>query len=95
MEEKEEQEFLLREKLWNLEAKISKEGGEKLNLIRTLGQFEKKMTKMENMLKEKDEEVFRLAEEKREVIRQLCVVIDHHRTRYDHLKDAMRNRRMI
>lgn len=99
MEEKEEQEFLLREKLWNLEAKISKEGGEKLNLIRTLGQFEKKMAKMENILKEKDEEVFRLAEEKREVIRQLCVVIDHHRSRYDHLKDVMlgknRNRRMI
>lgn len=100
MEEKEEQEFLLREKLWNLEAKISKEGGEKLNLIRTLGQFEKKMTKMENILKEKDEEVIRLAEEKREVIRQLCVVIDHHRSRYDHLKDVMfgkklRNKRMI
>ncbi|KAE8649202.1 hypothetical protein Csa_014997 [Cucumis sativus] len=99
MEEKEEQEFLLREKLWNLEAKISKEGGEKLNLIRTLGQFEKKMTKMENILKEKDEEVFRLAEEKREVIRQLCVVIDHHRSRYDQLKDVMlekvRNNRMI
>ncbi|XP_023552873.1 golgin subfamily A member 6-like protein 22 [Cucurbita pepo subsp. pepo] len=100
MEEKEEQEFLLREKLWNLEAKISKEGGEKLNLIRTLGQFEKKMTKMENLVKEKDEEVFRLAEEKREVIRQLCVVIDHYRSQSDHLKDAMlgktvRNRRMI
>ncbi|XP_022931305.1 COP1-interactive protein 1-like [Cucurbita moschata] len=100
MEEKEEQEFLLREKLWNLEAKISKEGGEKLNLIRTLGQFEKKMTKMENLVKEKDEEVFRLAEEKREVIRQLCVVIDHYRSQSDHLKDAMlgktvKNRRMI
>ncbi|XP_023544261.1 COP1-interactive protein 1-like [Cucurbita pepo subsp. pepo] len=99
MEEKEEQEFMLREKVWNLEAKLSKEGGEKLNLIRSLSQLEKKMTKMVNLVKEKDEEVFQLAEEKREVIRQLCAVIDHHRSRYDLLKDAMmknvRNIKMI
>ncbi|KAJ1405941.1 hypothetical protein SESBI_25387 [Sesbania bispinosa] len=42
LNEKEEQESLLREKVWELEATLSKEGGEKLNLTKTVSQLEKK-----------------------------------------------------
>ncbi|XP_057419192.1 COP1-interactive protein 1-like [Lotus japonicus] len=64
--EKEEQLLLLREKVWELEAKVSKEGGEKLNLTKTVRKLEKKVGKLENNLKEKDEDLICLGEKKRE-----------------------------
>ncbi|XP_050378200.1 COP1-interactive protein 1-like [Argentina anserina] len=87
--EKEEHEKLLREKVWKLEATASKEAGEKLNLMNNFSQLEKQVTKMERTIKEKDEDFLSLGEEKREAIRQLCILIDHHRIRYDDLKQVI------
>lgn len=92
LDEKEEQESLLREKVWKIEATASKEAGEKLNLMKNLSQLEKQVAKLERTIKEKDEDLLSLGEEKREVIRQLCILIDHHRSRYDDLKEVISNR---
>ena len=89
LENKEEQEFILRTRVWKLEAQLSKEGGEKLNLMTAISQLEKKVGKLEKNIKEKDEELSGLGEEKREAIRQLCLLIDYHRSRYDDLKELM------
>ncbi|PRQ17479.1 putative transcription factor bZIP family [Rosa chinensis] len=92
LDEKEEQESLLREKVWKLEAMASKEAGEKLNLMKNFSQLEKQVAKMEKTIKERDEDLLSLGEEKREVIRQLCILIDHHRIRYDDLKEVITKR---
>ncbi|KAF3448673.1 hypothetical protein FNV43_RR09386 [Rhamnella rubrinervis] len=89
LDDKEEQEFLLREKVWKLEAKVSKEGGEKLNLMKAMTQLEKKLVKYESLIKEKDERLVSLGDEKREAIRQLCILLDYQRSRYDHLKQLV------
>ncbi|KAJ1408229.1 Protein Networked [Sesbania bispinosa] len=94
LNEKEEQESLLREKVWELEATLSKEGGEKLNLTKTVSQLEKKVGKLEKNVKEKDEDLICLGEKKREAIRQLCLVVDFHRDRCDHLKNLVTNMRL-
>ncbi|WCJ26467.1 myosin heavy chain-related [Euphorbia peplus] len=51
--------------------------------------MEKKIEDLEMKLREKDEFLVNVGEEKREVIRQLCVQIDYHRHRYDDLKDTV------
>ncbi|OIW09930.1 hypothetical protein TanjilG_32079 [Lupinus angustifolius] len=86
---KEEQELLLREKVWELEAKVSKEGGDKLNLAKAVSQLEKKVVKLEKNLKEKDEELISLGEKKREAIRQLCFMVDFHRDRCSYLRNLV------
>ncbi|GAV63548.1 hypothetical protein CFOL_v3_07066, partial [Cephalotus follicularis] len=86
LEDKEEQEFLLREKVWKLEAKLGKEGGEKLNLMISVSQLEKEVGELERKMNEKEERLLSLGEEKREAIRQLCVLIDYHCSRFNHLK---------
>ncbi|CAL0312597.1 unnamed protein product [Lupinus luteus] len=86
---KEEQELLLREKVWELEAKVSKEGGDKLNLAKAVSQLEKKVGKLEKNLKEKDEELINLGEKKREAIRQLCFMVDFHRDRCSYLRNLV------
>ncbi|XP_050227384.1 COP1-interactive protein 1-like [Mercurialis annua] len=48
-----------------------------------------KVEELEQKLKERDEVLWSLGEEKREAIRQLCVVVEYHRERYDHLKEAV------
>ncbi|XP_020224070.1 COP1-interactive protein 1 [Cajanus cajan] len=90
---KEEQELLLRENVWNLEAQVSKEGGEKLNLRKEVSQLEKKVGKLEKIVKEKDEELVSLGEKKREAIRQLCFVVDFHRERCNYLKAVWSRKR--
>ncbi|KAK7251404.1 hypothetical protein RIF29_34564 [Crotalaria pallida] len=92
---KEEQECLLREKVWELEAKVSKEGGEKLNLTKAVSQLEKKVGKLEKNLMEKDEELISLGEKKREAIRQLCFVVDFQRDRCNYLKDLVIKTRRV
>lgn len=87
VDDKEKQEVLLRDRVWELEAKVSKEGGEKLNLMKSVSQLEKKVARLDKSLKEKEEELINLGELKREAIRQLCVLNDYHRTRCDYLKD--------
>ncbi|GLU05934.1 hypothetical protein SLE2022_230070 [Rubroshorea leprosula] len=82
LDDKEEQELLLREKVWNLEALLRKEVGEKLNLIEEVNQLEKR-------IKDKDDKLSGLGEEKREAIRQLCLLIDYHRCRYNGLKELI------
>jgi len=93
--EKEENELILKEMLWKLEAMVSKEGGEKLNLIKTVRQLERKVEKLERNVKEKDGELVGLGEKKREAIRQLCLLVEFHRNRYVHLKDSMSKRKKI
>jgi myosin protein heavy chain len=94
LNEKEEQELLLRDKVWNLEATVSKEGGEKLNLTNAVNQLEKKVVKLEKNLKEKDEDLDSLGEKKREAIRQLCLVVEFHRDRCNYLMKLVTNMRM-
>jgi myosin protein heavy chain len=94
LNEKEEQELLLRDKVWNLEATVSKEGGEKLNLTNAVNQLEKKVVKLEKNLKEKDEDLDSLGEKKREAIRQLCLVVEFHRERCNYLMKLVTNMRV-
>ncbi|RHN43442.1 putative protein Networked (NET), actin-binding (NAB) [Medicago truncatula] len=94
LSEKEEQELLLRDKVWNLEATVSKEGGEKLNLTNAVSQLEKKVGKMEKNLKEKDEDLDSLGEKKREAIRQLCLVVEFHRDRCNYLMNLVTSMRV-
>jgi len=94
MSEKEEQELLLRDKVWNLEATVSKEGGEKLNLTNAVSQLEKKVGKLEKNLKEKDEDLDSLGEKKREAIRQLCLVVEFHRGRCNYLMNLVTSMRV-
>ncbi|MCH96498.1 myosin-9-like, partial [Trifolium medium] len=94
LNQKEEQELLLRDKVWNLEATVSKEGGEKLNLTNAVNQLEKKVGKLEKNLKEKDEDLDSLGEKKREAIRQLCLVVEFHRDRCNYLMKLVTNMRV-
>ncbi|KAL5052889.1 hypothetical protein RYX36_033571 [Vicia faba] len=93
LSEKEEQELLLRDKVWNLEATVSKEGGENLNLTNAVNHLEKKVVKLEKNLKEKDEDLDSLGEKKREAIRQLCMVVEFHRDRCNYLVNLVSNMR--
>ncbi|CAK8579309.1 unnamed protein product [Lathyrus sativus] len=93
LSEKEEQELLLRDKVWHLEATVSKEGGENLNLTNAVNQLERKVGKLEKNLKEKDEDLDSLGEKKREAIRQLCLVVEFHRNRCSYLVNLVSNMR--
>ncbi|GKV40080.1 hypothetical protein SLEP1_g47754 [Rubroshorea leprosula] len=88
LDDKEEQEFLLSEKVWNLEASLSREVGEKLNLIEVVSQLEKKIN-------EKDDRLLGLGEEKREAIRQLCLLIDYYRSCYNGVKEIISNSTVV
>ncbi|KAL2234669.1 UNVERIFIED_CONTAM: COP1-interactive protein 1 [Sesamum indicum] len=50
---------------------------------------ENKIRELEKMIKEKEEGMLGLQEEKREAIRQLCVWIDYHRSRSDYYKKML------
>ncbi|KAM7491465.1 hypothetical protein LguiA_034386 [Lonicera macranthoides] len=50
---------------------------------------ENKVRELEKIVKEKEEGMLALKEEKREAIRQLCVQIDYHRSRSDYLKKML------
>ncbi|XWS38261.1 hypothetical protein CRYUN_Cryun19dG0116200 [Craigia yunnanensis] len=82
-------EELLREKVLTLEAKLSEEGEEKLNLLKAVTELENRVGELEKIMKEKDETLLGREEEKREAIRQLCVLIDYHRSRCDYLKELI------
>ncbi|GAU12491.1 hypothetical protein TSUD_230240 [Trifolium subterraneum] len=79
----------LRAKVWKLEDDVSKEGGEKMNLMKTVTHFEREMAKLEKKLKDKDDELVSLGENKKEAIRQLCFLVEFHRDRCLYLKDLM------
>ena len=78
---------LLREKILTLETKLSEEGKEKLKLLKAVTELENRVGELEKMEKEKDETLLGREEEKREAIRQLCLLIDYHRRRCDYLKE--------
>ncbi|KAG7544174.1 hypothetical protein ISN45_Aa07g040370 [Arabidopsis thaliana x Arabidopsis arenosa] len=85
LECREAQESLLKEKLSKLEAKLGEEGTEKLSLSKAM----RKIKKLEIDVKEKEYELLSLGEGKREAIRQLCVLVDYQRCRYDDLKTSI------
>ncbi|XP_022777365.1 protein NETWORKED 4B-like [Durio zibethinus] len=87
--EMEKENELLGEKVLNLEAKLREEGEEKLNLSKAVSELENRVGELENMKKEKDETLLGREEEKREAIRQLCLLIDYHRSRCDYLKELI------
>ncbi|XP_006300433.2 COP1-interactive protein 1 [Capsella rubella] len=86
LECREAQEYLLKEKLSKLEKKLAEEGTEKLKLTKVLSKYESKTKELEMKVKGREVEVLSLGEEKREAIRQLCIVVDYQRERYDQLK---------
>ncbi|XVF13011.1 hypothetical protein REPUB_Repub08aG0170400 [Reevesia pubescens] len=90
MDQKQKEE-LLREKILNLEAKLSEEGEENLKLLKAVSELENRVGELEKIKKETDETVLGREEEKREAIRQLCFLIDYHRSRYHTLKELISN----
>ncbi|PPD83525.1 hypothetical protein GOBAR_DD19541 [Gossypium barbadense] len=84
-----EKESTLREQVEKLQIKANKEENEKENLMKSVKQLENKVGLLERAIKEKDEGILGLGEEKREAIRQLCMWIDYHRSRCDDLKEIL------
>ncbi|CAI9772075.1 unnamed protein product [Fraxinus pennsylvanica] len=99
LKDKKEQELVLRAKVGELETTVLKGANEKDILAKIVKQGEEKMTELDKMIKERDEKLgdletemnkkdlgfLTLAEEKREAIKQLCILIDYHRNRCDDL----------
>ncbi|CAH8368682.1 unnamed protein product [Eruca vesicaria subsp. sativa] len=81
----EAQETLLKEKLSKLEGKLGAEGTGKMSVEKAM----RRIKKLEINVKERDVELMCLGEEKREAIRQLCVLVDYQRCRYDDLKTSI------
>ena len=89
LKDKGEQEILLKDRVEKLEVKVSKDEDEKGKLITALNEVEKKAAALEMALKDKDEFVLQIGEEKKEAIRQLCIWIDYHRDRYNGLREMI------
>ncbi|KAL4333373.1 hypothetical protein GQ457_07G007400 [Hibiscus cannabinus] len=89
LKDQKEQGSSLRERVKKLQIKANKEEGEKENLLKSVKQLENKVEFLERAMKEKDEGILGLGEEKREAIRQLCIWIDYHRSRCDDLKEIL------
>ncbi|CAA0314175.1 unnamed protein product [Arabidopsis thaliana] len=85
----EAQETLLKEKLSKLEKKLAEEGTEKLKLAKVLSKFETRIKELEVKVKGREVELLSLGEEKREAIRQLCILVDYHQDRYNQLKKSI------
>ncbi|KAH1089737.1 hypothetical protein J1N35_016994 [Gossypium stocksii] len=82
----------LGEKL-SCEGKLSEEEGEeKVKLLKAIADLESRIGEMEKITKEKDEALLGREEEKRKAIRELCLLIDYHRSRYDRLKEMVSGR---
>ncbi|OMO79706.1 hypothetical protein CCACVL1_13492 [Corchorus capsularis] len=82
-------EKLSSKKVSDSKSKLGEEGKEKLRLIELVNEVEKRVGELEKIKTEKDETLLSLQEEKREAIRQLCLLIDYHRCRCDHLKEII------
>ncbi|CAH2048332.1 unnamed protein product, partial [Thlaspi arvense] len=88
LECREAQETLLKEKLSKLEKKLAQEGKEKLRIAKVLSKYEVRNKELEIYVKGREVELLSLGEEKREAIRQLCILVDYQRDRYDELKKS-------
>ncbi|KAL9689991.1 hypothetical protein QQ045_010384 [Rhodiola kirilowii] len=85
LQRKEENESLLREKIsMFLESKV-----ENISLLKALEQVEQKMEGLQAMVREKENGILDICEEKREAIRQLCVLIDYQKNRSDHFRQII------
>uniref|UniRef100_A0A803LWF6 NAB domain-containing protein n=1 Tax=Chenopodium quinoa TaxID=63459 RepID=A0A803LWF6_CHEQI len=84
-----EQDKLMKEKVKMLEAKVNKEKGDKLRLMKGMYEMQKKVADLENAIVEKDEGLLRLGNEKVEAIRQLCIWVDYRQSRFDQLMKMM------
>ena len=89
LKDQKEQESMLRERVEKLQIKANKEEGEKENLLKAVNHLDKKVEFLETVMKEKDQGIVGLGEEKREAIRQLCLWIDYYRSRCDNLKEIL------
>ena len=89
LEDKKERESILVQQVEKLEIKANKEGSEKDGLVEAIHELEKRQRELEKMMEEKNEGMVDLKEEKKEAIRQLCMLIEYHRDRYDFLKDEV------
>ncbi|KAI4369802.1 hypothetical protein MLD38_018206 [Melastoma candidum] len=65
------------------------QGGESRRLRRVVWRLEKKVVHLEGLAREREEVLLGLAAEKREAIKQLCMLIDYHRSRSDHFRDII------
>ncbi|KAL2527682.1 COP1-interactive protein 1 [Abeliophyllum distichum] len=70
-------------------AQLDEKEAEILLFRERLWKSENKVREVEKMMKEKEEAMLGLQEEKREAIRQLCVWIDYHRSRSDYYKKIL------
>uniref|UniRef100_A0A2P2MSI5 NAB domain-containing protein n=1 Tax=Rhizophora mucronata TaxID=61149 RepID=A0A2P2MSI5_RHIMU len=84
-----EQELALGQKVQELEVKARREEGENEILSKNVNQLAKKVAELEKRMMEKEEGIVDLGEGKREAIKQLCIWIDYHRTRYDYLREML------
>ncbi|MED6183534.1 hypothetical protein PIB30_038761 [Stylosanthes scabra] len=89
LQDKKNSELDLRQMVEKLEEKAIEEELAKKNLRTNVVQLEKTIGELQKLAKEKDEGILELAEEKREAIRQLCLGIDYHRSRYDYLMEVV------
>ncbi|KAK6935501.1 Protein Networked (NET), actin-binding (NAB) domain [Dillenia turbinata] len=89
LQEKEKQVLVLKEKVIDLELKVRKEEREKESLSKAVAQLQNIVGELEKVMKEKDEGMLGLGEEKREAIRQLCLWIDYHRSCCEDLKELL------
>ncbi|KAL7159953.1 hypothetical protein ABFS83_01G062700 [Erythranthe nasuta] len=80
-------------KITELENVVKKGEDEVKSLTQSAEKREEKMRELEREMKEKDNGILRLCEEKREAIRQLCVSIDYHQNRYEDLRALISKRR--
>ncbi|XP_051151297.1 COP1-interactive protein 1 [Andrographis paniculata] len=103
LEDEKQQVRLLKMKIEDLEMISQKNEEERNSLIKNMKQQKEKMEELEKVigerdaklrelerkLEEKDDGMLNLGVEKKEAIRQLCILIDHHQSRYDDLKDMI------
>ncbi|KAJ6712596.1 COP1-INTERACTIVE PROTEIN 1 [Salix purpurea] len=80
-EGKEEKELLLREEVGKLKAKLN-----------SVSQVDRKLVYLEQQVKDKEEVLLELSEEKREATRQLFFLIDYHRGHCHHLIEMAKER---
>ncbi|KAI4369804.1 hypothetical protein MLD38_018208 [Melastoma candidum] len=90
-----EQGSALRDHVERLEEKVAEEVAAKDRLSAALCTIEEKIGELKVKLKEKDEGIHELGEEEKEAIRQRCIWIDYHRSRYNDIRDALMKSRGI
>lgn len=81
---------VMKEEINKLEVQAQRQNGEKEELLLVMSQQLKKAAgKLDMALKEKDEQISTLGEEKRQAIKQLCLWCDNVQSRYNDLKNMV------